>query len=275
MATQPDFEDAQDEDVLELEDVIEPGEADDDTQDAGDDDFVGFADEIEQPKADDDLVKHLRGEIRERNRQLAEARRMVPAEPAIVVGPKPTLEGCAWDAEEYAAERDAWDERKEAADKQAAKQSEGQRAQQEKWAGYTRDYETKKAALRYPDARQVEQVALDTLSPTTQALIVRHADNSALFLYAVGKSKTKLDELERIEAEGDPFAVVKAITKMEATLTTKRSGPRPPDPERVVRGKPIASSGGDKHLAKLRESASKTGDRSAVAAYMAANKDAK
>jgi len=271
-------EHAQDDEVLDLEEdqIIEPDEEEtggDEQQD--DDEVVAFADEeaAEPAPAENDLVKHLRQQIRDRDKRLAETAKAAPAEPEIVVGDKPTQEGCDWDMDRYERERDAWEDRKIAAAKQASKREQAQAAQAEQWNKVTQEYQAKKAALRYPDKDVAEQKVLDTISPAAQALIARHADNPALFIYAVGKSDMKLAELARIDAEGDPFAVVKTVTKMEANLTTKRSGPRPPDPDRPVRGKVISATIPDKQLAKLTEEARATGDRSKLIAYKSAQKE--
>jgi len=280
MATKPEdiieeeVEEVEDQEVLDLDegDIID--DEDEETPPADDDDAPRFADEEDQqPAPENDLVKHLRQQIRDRDKRLAETQRVAAPEPDIVVGDKPTLESCGWDAEEYETQRDAWDDRKAAADKQALKREEAKRAQEDAWGKVTQDYATKKAALRYPDRDAAEQTALETLSPTAQALIAKHADNSALFIYAVGKSPTKLAELARIDAEGDPFAVVKAVTKMEANLTTKKTGARPPNPDVPVRGRPIAAVSGDKVLEKLEKEAERTGDRSKIIAHKRAIKE--
>lgn len=275
MATQPDTEDVQDDDILELEEgqIIEDEPPVDEPEEPEE---VGFADEQEAtPAAENDLVKHLRQQIRDRDRKLAETAKAAPAEPEVVVGPRPKLwdDGVDGDEERFEAALDAWDERKVQADKQAAKREQAQRAQEEQWNKVTQDYAAKKSALRYPDVQEAEQTALDTLSPTAQALIARHADNSALFMYAVGKSPAKLAELARIDAEGDPFAVVKAVTKMEGTLTTKRSAVRPPNPDTPVRGRPIAAGSPDKVLEKLEKEARATGDRSKLIAHKTAMRE--
>lgn len=278
MTMQP--EDMQNDEVLDLEEsqiIPDDDEGDVDTPpaDEGEDDGeVGFADEeIATPPAENDLVKHLRQQIRDRDKRLAETAKAAPAEPEIVVGEKPRPEDFDWDTERYEQERDAWDDRREAAAKQAAKRQQAEQAQAEQWNKVTADYQSKKAALRYPDKDVAEQKALDTLSPTAQALIARHADNSALFMYAVGKSDTKLAELARIDAEGDPFAVVKAVTKMEASLVSRKPTTRPPNPDTPVRGKVIPAVGADKQLKKLEEAARASGNRTELIAYKAAQRE--
>jgi hypothetical protein len=276
MATQPDIEDTPEDDILDLEEeqIIEdePEEqAEEPEEPAEEEAFVGFDDEPEAPP-ENDLVKHLRQQIRDRDRRLAEAAKTAPAEPEIVVGDRPKPADFDYDDDRFDEALDAWEARKAAKAKQDDKRARAEQSQQEQWAKVTENYATQKKALRFPDVQEAEQRVLDTLSGTTQALIAKHADNAALFIYAAGKSPAKLAELARIDAEGDPFAVVKAVTKMEAMLQKPRTTARPPAPDTPVRGKVIAAGSADKMLDKLEKEAERTGDRSKVIAHKAAMK---
>jgi len=277
MATQPDVEDQVEDDILDLEEeqIIEPDDEGAEEEPAPADDepepFVGFDDEPEAP-AENDLVKHLRQQIRDRDRRLAEVAKTAPAEPEIVVGERPKPADFEYDDDRYEEALDAWDARRAAKAKQDEKRSRAEQSQQEQWAKVTENYATQKKALRFPDVQEVEQRVLETLSGTTQALIAKHADNAALFIYAAGKSPAKLAELARIDAEGDPFAVVKAVTKMEAMLQKPRTTARPPAPDTPVRGKVIAAGSADKILEKLEKEAERSGDRSKVIAHKTAMK---
>lgn len=283
MATQAEtLTDEQDDDVLDLseDDIVDDGEPQDDggDEDQGqeeDESFIGFADEQEDaaPAPEPALVKHLREEIRKRDKRLAETQKAVQPEPEIVVGPRPKAADFDYDDDRLEAALDEWEERKTAAVTQASRREDAKRAQEQQWSQVTQRYAEQKAALRIANKDQAEQVALDTLSPTAQALIAKHADNAAQFMVAVGLSPTKLAELARIDGEGDPFAVVKAVTKMEATLQTKRPAARPPNPDVPVRGKPISASGADKQLEKLEAEADRTGDRSKVIAFKRAQRE--
>lgn len=274
MATQPDIEDAQEDDTLELEEdqIIEEEQEQEEAPEP--EAFFGFEDEAEPASTDNDLVKHLRQQIRDRDRRLAETAKTAPPEPEIVVGERPKPADFDYDDDRYEEALDAWDSRREAKAKQDLKRQQAEQSQQEQWARVTQDYATKKAALRYPDVQQAEQVVLDTLSPTAQAVIAKHASNSALFIYALGKSPAKLAEMSRVDVEGDPIAIGMAIAKMEAMLQKPRSNARPPAPDTPVRGRPISASGADKQLAKLEAEADKTGDRSKVIAFKRAQKEA-
>lgn len=278
MASQPIIEDEQDDEILELDDPIV-----EDDQDQGDEpqpeeeegeEVVGFADdEPDAAPADTDLVKHLRQQIRERDKRLSEVQRAAPAEEPIVVGDRPKMADFDYDEERFDEAIDAWDERRRAAEKQEAARTSQKQRQEEEWNKVVRGYADKKAKLRYPDVQDAEETAFAALSPTAQSLIAKHADNPALFIYAAGKSPTKLAELARIDSEGDPFAIVKAVTKMEATLQTTRKAPRAPDPDTPVRGRAVTTSSVDKQLAKLEAEAEKTGDRTKIQAFKRAQKE--
>lgn len=278
MASQPIIEDEQDDDILELDDPIvetDEGQDENDQPDDEGDEIVGFADDpADAPPADTDLVKHLRQQIRERDKRLSEVQRAAPAEEPVVVGDRPKMADFDYDEDRFDEAIDAWDERRRAAEKQQQARTTQQQRQEEEWGKTVRSYADKKAALRYPDVQVAEETAFAALSPTAQALIAKHADNPALFIYAAGKSPTKLAELARIDSEGDPFAIVKAVTKMEATLQTTRKAPRAPDPDTPVRGRTIAAGSADKQLAKLEAEAEKTGKRDKVIAFKRAQKDA-
>jgi len=278
MASQPLIEDDDQDDILELDDPIVEDDQDQGDEPQPDDDegeeVVGFADDVpDAAPADTDLVKHLRQQIRERDKRLSEVQRAAPAEEPIVVGDRPKMADFDYDEERFDEAIDAWDERRRAAEKQEAARNTQKQRQEEEWHKVVRGYADKKAQLRYPDVQHAEETAFAALSPTAQSLIAKHADNPALFIYAAGKSPTKLAELARIDSEGDPFAIVKAVTKMEATLQTTRKAPRAPDPDTPVRGRAVATSSVDKQLAKLEADAEKTGDRTKIQAFKRAQKE--
>jgi hypothetical protein len=279
MASQPIIEDDDQDDILELDDPIVEDDQDQGDEPQPDDEegeeIVGFADDVpDAAPADTDLVKHLRQQIRERDKRLSEVQRAAPAEEPIVVGDRPKMADFDYDEERFDEAIDAWDERRRAAEKQEAARTTQKQRQEEEWHKVVRGYADKKAQLRYPDVQDAEETAFAALSPSAQSLIAKHADNPALFIYAAGKSPTKLAELARIDSEGDPFAIVKAVTKMEATLQTTRKAPRAPDPDTPVRGRAVAASSVDKQLAKLEAEAEKTGDRTKIQAFKRAQKDA-
>lgn len=205
------------------------------------------------------LVKHLRDEIKKRDKILAE--REPP--PIIEIGEKPTLVSYEYDEEKYEAALDAWKERTVAAAAQAAKAGETNAHLQQEWDRDHQSYQAKRAALTFSDRDEAEGTATASLSPAQQVTIVQVADNPALLLYALGKHPLKLAKLAAIT---NPLKLAKAVALLEGKMTV---APRrkTPEPEEIATGTAGFSAGGDKAREKLEREADKTGDRSKLIAY--------
>lgn len=215
-------------------------------------------------EADTHLVRHLRAQLKERDKELKQLRK-APAAPApIVVGEKPTLEGCGFDEDRFEASLLQWNERKAQAERQAQEVEQEQRQQTEAWNQELQAHAQKRAALKFKDAQEAEDVVIATLSEIQQAVIVKAAENSAMVVYALGKHPGKLAEISKIT---DPLKLAAAVARLEGKLTvTKRNGP--PEPERIARGSAsVEAASGDKTLARLEAEAERTGDRTKLLAY--------
>ncbi|EPR09768.1 hypothetical protein M527_06470 [Sphingobium indicum IP26] len=269
-----DFED----DTLELTEELETEQGDEEQQEGqsettgeeapeDEDETVAIEGEDAPSSGDADtgLVRHLREQIRERDRRLAELAKNAPQPQTIEVGEKPTLAGCDYDEEAYEAQLDQWKARKAAADEQAKEAQKSQQQIAEAWSQELRGHHEKKAALKFKDVQEAEDVALAALNDVQQAVIVKAAENSAMVIYALGKHPAKLAELSKIT---DPIKLAVAVSKLEGKMTvTKRGGP--PEPERIARGGTPAAGGKDKELERLEKDADRTGDRSKLIAYKA------
>lgn len=237
-----------------------PGEAPDDDGE----EYVTFGDDTPEPVADEKpLIKHLRTQLRERERELSQYRR-APDDQPIVVGEKPTLASCDYDEERLDRERDEWEERKRQADAQKKRQEDAKRQQDDAWGKVTERYASRKAALPYRDKNEAEAVVFDALSPVSQAVIAKVATDPALFIYAAGKNAARLSELAKID---DPLVLAATVARMEATLKTQKRSVAP-DPDTPVRGKVIAQ-GADKKLQELERKAAASGDRTELIKYKA------
>lgn len=205
------------------------------------------------------LVKHLREEVRKRDKIIAE--REPP--PTIEIGEKPTLVSYEYDEEKYEAALDAWKERTAAAAAQKAKAGETNAQVQQEWDRDHQSYQAKRAALKFADRDEVEGAALAVLDPSQQTTVVMVADNPALLLYALGKHPAKLAELAAIT---NPLKLAKAVALLEGKMTV---APRrkTPEPEEIATGTAGFSAGGDLAREKLEREAEKTGDRSKLIAY--------
>lgn len=262
MATAPD-------DTLELDDTLvvdDPvagggdGEAHDPVDnDAEGEDVPTFGDEPDDQPTD--LVKHLRQQLRSRDKELAAVRKGPQAEQPIEVGTEPDIEDFEFDSERFRAAHREWMQRGKDKDAQDQRAEQGQRQQNEAWQQVQTNYANKRAALKFADKDQVESAAFEALSPTQQAVIAKVASDPALLIYAVGKNPAKLEQLAAID---DPLVLAATIGRMGATLQMKKRT-QAPEPEQIVRGGTVKS--GDKARDKLEAEASRTGDYSKLVGY--------
>lgn len=215
-------------------------------------------------------VRELRKSNREKDRKLREQEAEITrlkgtgTQPdAVVVGEKPTLESCNYDAAKFEADLEAWHARKREADNQQAKNDAEQQKQQDAWQARLKAYGTAKTALKVKDYEDAEEVARNTLTVVQQGVILNGADNPAVVVYALGKNPAKAKELAAIQ---DPVKFAFAVAKLETQLKVTPRKTAPP-PERVVQSSVAGAAAVDNTLEKLRAEAQKTGDLSKVVAY--------
>lgn len=267
MATQLD--DEQTDDLPEVEedeqqDAPEQHEEVDGEEAAEYPDFDGEAAE----EGETDLVKHLRAQVRERDKRLAAVtRNQQAAEEPIVVGPRPKLEDFDYDAEAYDKAMDAWLEKGEEKRKQDSRIEQAKQREAQSWQHIQQNYQAKKAALPYVDKDEAERVVFDALPPQHQALIAANAADPALYVYAMYRNPDRLNKLAGFDFS-DPQQIIRMAWQagaMEATLKTNKR-PKPPAPQIAVRGG-VARQGSDKELERLEKEADRTGDRTALINY--------
>lgn len=269
-----DFED----DTLELTEELEAEQGDEQERQeeqpeteaeeaAEDEEIVSFEGEAAPAsgEAETGLVKHLRAQLREKAKEVETLRKSAPQAAPIEVGEKPTLAGCDYDEEAYEAQLDQWKAQKAKADEQARNAHQAQQQAAEAWSRELQGHHEKKAALKFKDVQEAEDVALASLSDVQQAVIVKATENSAKVIYALGKYPAKLAEISKIT---DPIKLAVAVSKLEGKMTvTKRGGP--PEPERIARGGAPFAGAKDKELERLEKEADRTGDSSRLIAYRA------
>jgi hypothetical protein len=266
--------DLKEDDELELTEELEAQEGQEDGTEpkAGeeepdeDEEIVTFEDGVSPAPGDADtnLVRHLRTQLSEKEKELKQLRKAPVVSAPIEVGEKPTLAGMDYDEEAFEAALEQWKDRKAKAEAQVREAEQAQRQQTEAWNNELKAHAERRAALRFKDAQEAEDIVIATLSEVQQAVIVKAANNSAMVVYALGKHPAKLAEISRIT---DPLKLAAAIARLEGKLTvTKRSGP--PDPERIAQGSAsVSAADGDKTLERLEREAAKTGDRSKIRRY--------
>ena len=212
-----------------------------------------------------DLRKTNRELVRKLRERDADFERLkgAPAQPAaVVLGEKPTLDGCDYDGDKFAAELEAWHSRKRAADDQAAQAKKADDDARAAWQSKLADYGKAKAALKVRDYEDAEAAAQEVLSVVQQGVILNGAANPALLVYALGKNPAKAKELAAI---ADPVKFAFAAAALETQLKTTPRKSAPP-PERRLSGSATGASatmGTNRKLEALREQGHKTGDMNA------------
>lgn len=252
----------------------EGDESGDGGEDAGEV-VVSIGDETPPAEEDDnkapEWVRELRKSSREKDRKLRELEQenarlkgSTTTQPAaVVVGEKPTLEGCDFDAEKFGEQLEAWHESKRAADEQQRQAQQAEQSARDAWNKKLTAYGAAKAALKVKDFDDAESAAKDVLTITQQGVIVHGAKNPALLIYALGKNSKKAKELAAIT---DPvkFAFAAAELELQLKVTPRKTAPAP---DRTVSGSVAGAAAVDNQLEKLRAEAAKTGDNSKVIAF--------
>lgn len=248
-----------------------------DGADAGDADevIVSIGDEAPPEETDDAKAAPWVRELRRTNRELVRKQREQEAElarlrgaasgqpAAVVVGQKPTLEGCDYDAEKFEQELEAWHNRKREADAQAKKQQEAEEQAKAAWQKKLDVYAKSKTELKVPDFEDAEATALQALSVVQQGVILKGAKNATLLVYALGKNPKVLKDLAAIT---DPveFAFAAADLENKLKITPRKTAPVP---ERKVQSSVPKASTTDNVYERLVEEAARTGDATKLQKY--------
>jgi hypothetical protein len=262
--------------VIEIEqETFDAGETDtaaDDVETEDEDEVIISIGEEAPPQQEETKapawVRELRKANREKDKRIRELEAKLTTSATenkpVVLGVKPTLEGCDYDSDVFEQELANWYERKREADLAEASQREAQEAESAAWQKKLEDYEKAKATLRVRDYEDAEATALDTFSITQQGIVLQGSDNPALLVYAIGKNAAKAKELSSIT---DPVKFAFAVAKLETQLkVTNRKAAASPE-RTITSGGGRISGSVDSVLDRLREEALKTGDMSKVMAY--------
>lgn len=232
-------------------------------EEEGEDEFAIELEGEEPAEEEPPLVKQLRDEIRNRDRELSNYRKQ--AAPKIEVGEKPTIEGCDFLDEKYEAEMDAWLERKrqaESADREAA---EAERVRNETQQKKFIQYQTQAQALPVKDFKESEEVVIAALPEILQTALLGYTKDTAKVVYALAKHPAKLEALAK---ETDPIKFVLAVNDLERNLkVVNRKKPPEPESGSIQRGSAPIAPNPDKKLAALEKEADRTGDRTKLIQY--------
>lgn len=275
-----------DQDIEELDVAPEVPETEDETNegeneaapDDTDEELIVTIGEETPPQQDDESrapewVRKVRKDNREKDRRIRELEALVgksEQQKQTQLGPKPTLESCDYDADLFERRLDAWKERKAVTDRQAAEARETEAKRQQYFNSKFEAYSTRKAEVinKIPDFADVEETVLHTLDDTQRGVVLAHAKDPALLLYAIGKDEKRLQELAKLS---DPVEFIFAVARMETQMKTQSRKPASAPETRITGSAP--SLGSETQLNKLREAAEKTGDYTKVIAYKKQLKD--
>lgn len=266
--------------LIEAEDETDEGEDNAAPEDSDEEELIVTIGEESPPQEDDkkpapQWVKDLRVKTRElerENRELRKLRQQVEQQKQTQLGPKPTLESCDYDADEFEKRLDAWKERKAVADRQAEEAKAAAKQKQEYFNSKFEAYSTRKAEVagKIRDFDEVEETVRETFDETQLGVVLAHAKDPALLLYAIGKDEKRLQELAKIK---DPVEYIFAVARMETQLRTSSRKPTSA-PEKSVKGS-ASTIGSDKRMDQLIAEAQRTGDGTKLRQYRASLKQKK
>lgn len=254
--------------------VIQEGEAEEFVSVLIGDELVNDDDESDPQE----LAKKLREANLEKEKRIQELEEKLNAGKAAnadnapkPVPKKPTLEDFDYDAEAYETALESWMLEKRKLAELADAEKNAENAQKLAWQEKIDGYNKAKAALRVRDYDSAEDVAREVFNVTQQGIVLQGADNPALVIYALGKNKTKANELAKIS---DPVKFAFAIAKLEKDLKVTNKKP-PPAEKQVIGNGGIKSGAVDSTLERLRAEAEKTGNYTKVIRYKAQKKSVK
>ena len=248
--------------------AVEEGSAEDDDEDEV---VVSIGEEAppqEEEARAPEWVRELRKANREKERKIRELEAKLNATATetkpVALGPKPTLEGCDYDSDEYEKKLADWYEQKREADAAEAQAREAAEAEAAAWQKKLDDYAKARATLKVRDYEDAEATALETFNVTQQGIVLQGSENPALLVYAIGKNPKKAKELASIN---DPVKFAFAVAKLETQLkVTNRKAAA--SPERTINSGGGRLSGAmDSTLERLRAEAEKSGDYTKVLQY--------
>lgn len=223
-------------------DEQEGDESEGSEQDADDEISLFLGDEelgspsSEEVKQDSDLVKKLRKEIQDRNRELHELRAKQPVQPAPIDEPltMPTLESADWDEEVYQQKLSAYYEQKSAQEKAKQEQEKQQAEFMQLHNQKLTQYRENASKLGVKGFAEAEKAVLEEVPENIQGAILHYADKPEIVVLAAGLNPAIRKQLAETT---DPVALGKLIGSIEAKAKLlPKSKQNKPAPSAQVKG---------------------------------------
>lgn len=190
----------------------------------------------EEVKQDSDLVKRLRKEIQERNRELHELRANRQMQPAVADESltMPTLESVEWDEEAYQQKLAAYYEQKAAKEKAHAEQEQQKAKLLEVHNQKLAQYRENASKLGVKGFAEAEKAVLEEVPENIQGAILHYADKPEIVVLAAGLNPAIRKQLAETT---DPVALGKLIGSIEAKAKLlPKSKQNKPAPSAQVKG---------------------------------------
>lgn len=190
----------------------------------------------EEVKQDSDLVKKLRKEIQERNRELHELRANRQMQPAVADEPltMPTLESVEWDEEAYQQKLAAYYEQKAAKESAHAEQEQQKAKLLEVHNHKLVQYRENASKLGVKGFADAEKAVLEEVPENIQGAILHYADKPEIVVLAAGLNPAIRKQLAETT---DPVALGKLIGSIEAKAKLlPKSKQNKPAPSAQVKG---------------------------------------
>lgn len=206
-------------------------------------------------QSDTTLVQHLREQLRERDRRLAEVNK--PAQP-VEVGEYPSLESCEYDEDKHREAVSAYYARKAQADRAEAEQRQATAQGEREGQDLEVRHRAKLSALpvSQEEKDQADATVRAMLPINVQAAIAKYADDSGKVTFALYKNPAKL---AAIAAEPDPVRQLLAIKDLEGKIKVRRK-PSAPEAQSIQTGSAPVANKPDQESAKLFKEAERSGD---------------
>jgi len=261
---EPEHEDSTHDD--QITDPIDESEPDEEISDITIGDPVPIDEDEEKIKSSSAWVR-LRKEKKEAETHARELEARLsqlqsPVEQSRPILEKPTLAGCEWDPDMYEQALLNWSEIQLEQRQVQAQARQKEQAQQQEWNNTLAAYNDAKAKIPLKDFEDSEDEVAKNLNVNQQGLVIKYARDPAKLIYALGKNKTKLDELKAIN---DPIRFAIELNNIEVQMKVQTR--KPPPPETKISAGTGRMESTDAHLEKLRAHAEKTGNFTDVVAY--------